>query len=292
MFRADTAGGNRIIPLPARRDHPMAAPAPAVGVSDPQPRSEVSMAIVSPASPAPQSTLRSPASAASAGTDGAGAFKSALRHLAGGVCAITTGRGDDRTGLTVTSLSSLSAEPPTVMFGLNLASSAFPVLRPPQLRRELPHRRAEGDRRSLRRPRWREGPGSLCRGAVERRPLRCPPARRRARRPGLRAGRAHRAPFARHRHRPGARDQARPQRRGPPLLARRLRTAGLDGRGSPHRARPALRLIPSNELSATPAASVGARCAARTEGMRSHRCRLRAGSVSDGRNVRGRSRLE
>lgn len=129
MFRADTAGGNRIIPLPARRDHPMAAPARAVGVSDPQPRSEVSMATVSPASSAAQSTLRSPASAASAGTDGAGAFKSALRHLAGGVCVITTGRGDDRTGLTVTSLSSLSAEPPAVMFGLNLASSAFPVLR-------------------------------------------------------------------------------------------------------------------------------------------------------------------
>jgi len=55
-------------------------------------------------------------------------FRTALRHLAGGVSVITTGQGADRTGLTVTSLSSLSAEPPTVMFGLNLSSSSFPVL--------------------------------------------------------------------------------------------------------------------------------------------------------------------
>ncbi|MCP4564333.1 MAG: flavin reductase family protein [Bosea sp.] len=55
-------------------------------------------------------------------------FRAALRHLAGGVSVITTGQGVDRTGLTVTSLSSLSAEPPTVMFGLNLSSSSFPVL--------------------------------------------------------------------------------------------------------------------------------------------------------------------
>lgn len=55
-------------------------------------------------------------------------FRVALRHLAGGVSVITTGQGADRTGLTVTSLSSLSAEPPTVMFGLNLGSSSFPVL--------------------------------------------------------------------------------------------------------------------------------------------------------------------
>ncbi|SFB86848.1 NADH-FMN oxidoreductase RutF, flavin reductase (DIM6/NTAB) family [Bosea sp. CRIB-10] len=55
-------------------------------------------------------------------------FRAALRHLAGGVSVITTGQGADRTGLTVTSLSSLSAEPPTVMFGLNLSSSSFPVL--------------------------------------------------------------------------------------------------------------------------------------------------------------------
>jgi len=59
--------------------------------------------------------------------DAAG-FRSALRQLAGGVSVITTGRGQERTGLTSTSVSSLSADPPAVMFGLNLASSSFPVL--------------------------------------------------------------------------------------------------------------------------------------------------------------------
>jgi flavin reductase (DIM6/NTAB) family NADH-FMN oxidoreductase RutF len=58
----------------------------------------------------------------------AASFRSALRHLAGGVSVITTGHGEDRTGLTATSVSSLSAEPPTLMFGLNLGSSSFPVL--------------------------------------------------------------------------------------------------------------------------------------------------------------------
>lgn len=58
----------------------------------------------------------------------AASFRSALRHLAGGVSVITTGHGEDRTGLTATSVSSLSAEPPTLMFGLNLNSSSFPVL--------------------------------------------------------------------------------------------------------------------------------------------------------------------
>jgi flavin reductase (DIM6/NTAB) family NADH-FMN oxidoreductase RutF len=55
-------------------------------------------------------------------------FRSAMRQLAGGVAIVTVGRGADLTGLTATSISSLSAEPPTVMFGLNLASSSFPVL--------------------------------------------------------------------------------------------------------------------------------------------------------------------
>lgn len=58
-----------------------------------------------------------------------GGFRAALRHLAGGVSVVTTGRGAARTGLVATSVSSLSAEPPTLMFGLNLGSSSFPVLR-------------------------------------------------------------------------------------------------------------------------------------------------------------------
>lgn len=58
-----------------------------------------------------------------------GHFRAALRHLAGGVSVVTTGRGAARTGLVATSVSALSAEPPTLMFGLNLGSSSFPVLR-------------------------------------------------------------------------------------------------------------------------------------------------------------------
>ena len=60
--------------------------------------------------------------------DDAASFRQAFRHLAGGVSVITTGHGHDRTGLTATSVSSLSAEPPTLMFGLNLSASSFPVL--------------------------------------------------------------------------------------------------------------------------------------------------------------------
>lgn len=61
--------------------------------------------------------------------DDAASFRAALRHLAGGVSVITTGRPGDRTGLTATSVSSLSAEPPSLFFGLNLSSSSYPVLR-------------------------------------------------------------------------------------------------------------------------------------------------------------------
>jgi flavin reductase (DIM6/NTAB) family NADH-FMN oxidoreductase RutF len=60
--------------------------------------------------------------------DDAATFRAAFRHLAGGVSVITTGHGEDRTGLTATSVSSLSAEPPTIFFGLNLSSSSYPVL--------------------------------------------------------------------------------------------------------------------------------------------------------------------
>ena len=56
-------------------------------------------------------------------------FRRAMRQLVGGVSVITTGRGTQRTGLVATSVSALSAEPPTLMFGLNLGSSSFPVLR-------------------------------------------------------------------------------------------------------------------------------------------------------------------
>ncbi|MDU6670159.1 MAG: flavin reductase, partial [Bradyrhizobium sp.] len=41
-------------------------------------------------------------------------FRSAMRQLVGGVSVITVGRGDEITGMTVSSLSSLSVDPPSV----------------------------------------------------------------------------------------------------------------------------------------------------------------------------------
>jgi flavin reductase (DIM6/NTAB) family NADH-FMN oxidoreductase RutF len=75
------------------------------------------------------STVISLPKAASQVQDGKAAFRTALRHLAGGVAIITTGEGEQRTGMTATSLSALSAEPPTVMFGVNLTSSTYPILK-------------------------------------------------------------------------------------------------------------------------------------------------------------------
>ena len=87
------------------------------------------MAILSLASSLPtRAATGQAARSLPASTTENGDFRTALRHLAGGVSVITAGRGEDRTGLTVTSLSSLSAEPPTVMFGLNLSSSTYPAL--------------------------------------------------------------------------------------------------------------------------------------------------------------------
>jgi len=56
------------------------------------------------------------------------AFKQAMRQLAGGVSVITAGQGDARTGLTATSFSALSSDPPSVIVCINKASSTFPVL--------------------------------------------------------------------------------------------------------------------------------------------------------------------
>ncbi|HWJ75674.1 MAG TPA: flavin reductase family protein [Kaistia sp.] len=59
----------------------------------------------------------------------ASAFKHAMRHLAGAVSVITTGAGEDRTGFTATSVSSLSADSPSLIVSLNRSSSSWPVLR-------------------------------------------------------------------------------------------------------------------------------------------------------------------
>src|SRR5450756_1836335 len=58
----------------------------------------------------------------------AGDFRSAMRHLTGGVSVITTGRGNDITGMTVTSVSSLSVDPPALIVSVNRESSSWPVL--------------------------------------------------------------------------------------------------------------------------------------------------------------------
>lgn len=70
-----------------------------------------------------------PISAGIAGTHAdAAAVKRALRGLAGGVSVITAGRGDDRTGATVTSATGLSMDPPTMIVNINKSSSSWPVI--------------------------------------------------------------------------------------------------------------------------------------------------------------------
>jgi flavin reductase (DIM6/NTAB) family NADH-FMN oxidoreductase RutF len=65
------------------------------------------------------------------------AFRQAMRQLAGGVCVITVSSDDgvgghahapQRTGLTATSVVSLSVDPAELVVSINQASSAWPVL--------------------------------------------------------------------------------------------------------------------------------------------------------------------
>ncbi|MDR3467874.1 MAG: flavin reductase family protein [Xanthobacteraceae bacterium] len=56
-------------------------------------------------------------------------FRSVMRRLAGGVSIITAGCGQDITGMTVTSLTSLSAEPPRLLVNVNLNASSLPLIR-------------------------------------------------------------------------------------------------------------------------------------------------------------------
>ena len=56
-------------------------------------------------------------------------FRGAMRHLTGGVSVITVGSGKDITGMTVTSVSSLSVEPPTLIVSINRESSSWPILK-------------------------------------------------------------------------------------------------------------------------------------------------------------------
>ena len=56
-------------------------------------------------------------------------FRGAMRHLAGGVSVITAGRGKDITGMTVTSVASLSVDPPTLIVSINRESSSWPLIK-------------------------------------------------------------------------------------------------------------------------------------------------------------------
>jgi len=56
-------------------------------------------------------------------------FRGAMRHLAGGVSVITAGRARDITGMTVTSVSSLSVDPPTLIVSINRDSSSWPLIK-------------------------------------------------------------------------------------------------------------------------------------------------------------------
>jgi len=56
-------------------------------------------------------------------------FRGAMRHLAGGVSVITAGRVRDITGMTVTSVSSFSVDPPTLIVSINRESSSWPLIK-------------------------------------------------------------------------------------------------------------------------------------------------------------------
>jgi flavin reductase (DIM6/NTAB) family NADH-FMN oxidoreductase RutF len=55
-------------------------------------------------------------------------FRAVMRRLAGGVSVITAGRGNDIAGMTVTSLTSLSATPPRLLVSINRQASSFALI--------------------------------------------------------------------------------------------------------------------------------------------------------------------
>ena len=56
-------------------------------------------------------------------------FRGAMRQLTGGVSVITAGRGKDISGMTVTSVSSLSVEPATLIVSINRQASSWPLVK-------------------------------------------------------------------------------------------------------------------------------------------------------------------
>jgi flavin reductase (DIM6/NTAB) family NADH-FMN oxidoreductase RutF len=58
-----------------------------------------------------------------------GDFRKAMRQLTGGVSVVTAGRGRDISGMTVTSVSSLSVDPPALIVSVNRESSSWPLVK-------------------------------------------------------------------------------------------------------------------------------------------------------------------
>ena len=56
-------------------------------------------------------------------------FRNVMRQLTGGVSVITAGKGRDISGMTVTSVSSLSVEPASLIVSLNRESSSWPLVK-------------------------------------------------------------------------------------------------------------------------------------------------------------------
>jgi flavin reductase (DIM6/NTAB) family NADH-FMN oxidoreductase RutF len=56
-------------------------------------------------------------------------FRGAMRQLTGGVSVITAGRGKDISGMTVTSVSSLSLEPAALIVSINREASSWPLVK-------------------------------------------------------------------------------------------------------------------------------------------------------------------
>jgi flavin reductase (DIM6/NTAB) family NADH-FMN oxidoreductase RutF len=56
-------------------------------------------------------------------------FRNAMRHLVGAVSVITVGRDDDVSGMTVTSMSSLAVDPPSLIVSVNRSASSWPLLK-------------------------------------------------------------------------------------------------------------------------------------------------------------------
>jgi flavin reductase (DIM6/NTAB) family NADH-FMN oxidoreductase RutF len=56
-------------------------------------------------------------------------FRNVMRQLTGGVSVITAGKGRDISGMTVTSVSSLSVDPPALIVSINRESSSWPLVK-------------------------------------------------------------------------------------------------------------------------------------------------------------------